>query len=134
MAASPTDPPPVLPLALVLLGRRCLVVGAGRRAARRIRELADAGADVTVVAPWCSTEVAGLVGRLASVTWRERPFTASDLDGVHLVVAATDDDEVDQLVAALAEARGTFVHCPTTSPVAASTRWPSCAAAPSPWP
>jgi siroheme synthase-like protein len=112
MAASPTDLPPVLPLALVLRGRRCLVVGAGRRAARRVRELAGAGADVTVVAPACADEVAELVAHLANVAWHERRFDSEDLDGVHLVVAATDDPDVDQRVVDLAEARGTFVHCP----------------------
>jgi siroheme synthase-like protein len=107
-----TDPPTVLPLAVVLRGRRCLVVGGGDRAARRIQELAAAGAHVTVVAPECGRGVDLLVGSLPSVSWRGRRFEPADLDGVFLVVAATDDVDVDQSVYELAEERGTFVHCP----------------------
>jgi siroheme synthase-like protein len=107
-----SEPPRVLPLAVVLRGRRCLVVGGGDRAARRIEELATAGAHVVVVAPDCSGAVVQLVETLPSVSWRERRFVASDLDGVHLVVAVTDDVVVDQRVFDLADARGTLVHCP----------------------
>ena len=39
------------PLHLDLAGRRVLVVGGGAVAARRVRSLLDAGADVHVVAP-----------------------------------------------------------------------------------
>jgi siroheme synthase-like protein len=112
MDSSTPSSPTVLPLALVLRGRRCVVVGGGRRAARRVAELADAGASVVVVAPELSDRVAGLVAAVPSVSWRRGHFEPGDLDGVHLAVAATDDADVDQRVFDLAEARGTFVHCP----------------------
>ncbi len=112
MDSSASDPPTVLPLALVLRGRRCLVVGAGRRAAPRIAALADAGAAVVVVAPELCDDVADLIDATATVSWRAGRFEPDDLDGVHLVVAATDDAAVDHRVFELAEARGTFVHCP----------------------
>jgi siroheme synthase-like protein len=107
-----TDRPAVLPLAVVLRERRCLVVGGGDRAARRIEELAAAGAQVVVVAPACGRAVHRLVALLPLVSWRRGCFVPADLDGVHLVVAATDDVDVDQRVYELAEERGTFVHCP----------------------
>jgi siroheme synthase-like protein len=112
MDSSTPRPPTVLPLAVVLRGRRCVVVGGGRRAARRVAELADAGASVVVVAPELSDRVAGLVEAVPSVSWRRGHFEPGDLEGVHLAVAATDDAAVDQRVFDLAEARGTFVHCP----------------------
>lgn len=117
MDAPTLDPPTlsptrVLPLAVVLSGRRCLVVGGGRRAARRVAELAAAGALVRVVAPELRAEAAGLVAATPTVSWLKRPFEPGDLEGVHLVVAATSDPHVDQLVFDLAEARGTWVHCP----------------------
>jgi len=102
----------VLPLALVVEGRRCLVVGAGRRAAVRAAELAALGALVHVVAPECGDDVAGLIAATPTVSWRPGPFEPSDLDGVHLVTAATNDPAVDQRIFELGEARGTWVHCP----------------------
>jgi siroheme synthase-like protein len=112
MDSSTPRPPTLLPLAVVLRGRRCVVVGGGRRAARRVAELADAGASVVVVAPELSDRVAGLVEAVPSVSWRRGHFEPGDLEGVHLAVAATDDAAVDQRVFDLAEARGTLVHCP----------------------
>jgi len=112
MEASTLDPPRVLPLAVVLSERRCLVVGGGRRAARRVAELVAAGAVVRVVAPELRAEVAELVAATPTASWHARRFEPGDLEGVHLVVVATSDPHVDQRVFDLAEARGTWVHCP----------------------
>jgi precorrin-2 dehydrogenase/sirohydrochlorin ferrochelatase len=49
------------PVNLVVAGRRCVVVGAGRVAARKIKGLLDAGARVHVVAPQLDDEVRALV-------------------------------------------------------------------------
>ncbi len=42
---------PLFPVGLVVAGRRCLVVGGGRIAARKVAQLVACGAEVTVVAP-----------------------------------------------------------------------------------
>ena len=39
------------PVNLLIAGRRCVVVGAGRIAARKIESLLDAGSDVHVISP-----------------------------------------------------------------------------------
>jgi len=86
-----------------------LVVGGGEIAARKSAALLAAGARVTVGAPQ-------LNGQL--LQWRERgtirhldgEFDESWLSGVWLVVAATDDDEVNRRVAAAAEAGRIFVN------------------------
>lgn len=112
MDSSTPQPPTVLPVALVLRGRRCLVVGGGHRAAGRVAALLEAGANVVVVAPELADEVARLVAAAPSASWHERRFEPDDLLGVHLAVAATDDPAVDQRVFELAEGAGTLVHCP----------------------
>lgn len=89
--------------ALDLRGRLCLVVGGGAVAARKAAALAQAGAAVTVVAP----SAASLP---ASVTQVRRAFALADLDGVTLVVAATDDRETNASVARLAAERGLLVN------------------------
>ncbi len=103
--------PPLFPLHLDLRGRRVLVVGGGAVARRRAGALAEAGAEVVVVAP----EVAG--GMPGEVL--RRPFTAGDVDGAWLVVAATG--VVDEAVAAACEARG--VWCARADDAARSAAW-----------
>jgi siroheme synthase-like protein len=97
------------PVSLVVAGRRCVVVGGGRIAARKIGALLDAGADVHVVAPEVVAEIGAWAdaGRLA-VTARE--FTDTDLDGAWLVTTATGDPEVDGAVFAAGEARHLWVN------------------------
>ena len=95
---------PLFPAFLKLSGRRVVVVGGGRVAASKIRALLDAGADVSVVAPEVSGEVAD-----AGVACVRRAFTARDLDGAWLVVAAAPP-AVNRRVAEAAEQRRLFVN------------------------
>ncbi len=97
------------PVNLLVAGRRCVVVGAGRVATRKIAALLDAGAVVHVVAPSLAAEVAGWrdAGRL---TVDERPFRAEDLDGAWLATAATPDPAVNAAVYEAGEARRVFVN------------------------
>lgn len=94
------------PVNLVLTGRRCLVVGGGSVAARKVRGLLAAGAVVHVVAPEITEEIRGLTG----VTLDERPYESHDLEGVWLVVAATGDPEVNATVRKDADAAHTWLN------------------------
>jgi siroheme synthase-like protein len=89
---------------LLVEGRRCVVVGGGRIAARKIEALLDAGAEVHVVAPQLAPEVQGWAGA-GRLTTAERPFEPADLDGAWLVTVATGDPAVSRAVAGAAEAR-----------------------------
>jgi siroheme synthase-like protein len=97
------------PVNLLVAGRRCVVIGAGRIAARKIAGLLDAGAAVHVVAPDLGDEVRAWrdAGR---VTVAERPFEATDLDGAWLATAATPDPAVNAAVYEAGEARRVFVN------------------------
>jgi siroheme synthase-like protein len=98
-----------LPVNLLVRGRRVVVVGAGRIAARKIESLLDLGADVRVVAPTSGPEVRAWAdaGRCSLA---ERPFVPSDLDGAWLVFTATDDPAVNAAVHAAGEAAGVWVN------------------------
>lgn len=98
---------PSYPVNLVLTGRRCLVVGAGGVARRKITDLLDAGADLVVVAPVVHPEVEALADRLQL---ERRVYQPADLDGVRLVVAATDDPAVNAAVFDDAERRGVWCN------------------------
>lgn len=97
------------PVNLLVAGRRCVVVGAGRIAARKVEALLDAGAAVHVVAPDVGDEIAEWrdAGRL---TVDERGFEAGDLDGAWLVTAAASEAGVNQAVYDAAEARRVWVN------------------------
>jgi uroporphyrin-III C-methyltransferase/precorrin-2 dehydrogenase/sirohydrochlorin ferrochelatase len=82
---------------LDLAGRRVVVVGAGRLATRRTADLLAAGAFVTVVAPAVAAEIES-----SGATVVRRSFAAADLDGAWLALACTDDQDVNEAVAAAA--------------------------------
>jgi uroporphyrin-III C-methyltransferase/precorrin-2 dehydrogenase/sirohydrochlorin ferrochelatase len=92
---------------LRLAGRRVVVVGGGVVAARRVRGLLAAGADVVLVAPRVAPALRELTdaGRLA---WSPRAYRPGDLDAAWYAVAATDDPVVNAAVAVEAEARRVF--------------------------
>ncbi len=97
------------PVNLLVSGRRCVVVGAGRVAARKIAALLDAGATVHVVAPELGAEVQAW-RESGAVTVDERPFVAADLDGAWLATSATPDPAVNQAVYDAGEGRRIFVN------------------------
>lgn len=82
-----------------------LVVGAGKVALRKTRSLVEAGARVTVVAPECDREFESLPVRIVP-----RRFRASDLNGVVLVFAATDDRLTNHRIGIAAKGRGVFAN------------------------
>ena len=88
---------------LDLEGRDVLVVGGGSVALEKVGGLLAAGAEVTVVAPAIRPEL-----RALPVTLVERTFRPADLDGRHLVVAATCDEAVNEAVFREAERRALF--------------------------
>jgi siroheme synthase-like protein len=97
------------PVNLVVSGRRCVVVGGGRIAARKIGALLAAGAVVEVVAPEVGDDVAAWAGA-GRVTLSQRPFSPADLDGAWLAATATGDPAVDHAVFEAGEARGVWVN------------------------
>jgi uroporphyrin-III C-methyltransferase/precorrin-2 dehydrogenase/sirohydrochlorin ferrochelatase len=93
-----------LPVFLDVRGRRCLVVGGGEIATRKVALLVRAGADVEVVSPDLGRSLVSFRddGRIRHL---QRRFEPDDLAGCHLVVAATDDAEVNRRVSEEARER-----------------------------
>ena len=107
---------PQYPVSLTVSGRRCLVVGGGAVAARKVEGLLDCGARVTVVAPEVSDAVhslgEGLGGRdtTAVLTIETRQYRSPEAADYRLVVTATGRPEVDHAVFADADAAGVWVN------------------------
>jgi uroporphyrin-III C-methyltransferase/precorrin-2 dehydrogenase/sirohydrochlorin ferrochelatase len=84
-----------------LQGRTCLVVGGGETAARKVRLLLKARADVLLVAHSVCPELAGLA-EVGTIRHAAREFRAGDVLGKALVITGTDKAEVDEAVAEIA--------------------------------
>jgi precorrin-2 dehydrogenase/sirohydrochlorin ferrochelatase len=86
------------PLFLNLAGQNCLVVGGGTVAERKVLTLLDYGTRVNIVAGEVTSNLSELVknGRL---NFRQGTYRPADLTGVRLVIAATNQKEVNRQVA-----------------------------------
>ena len=89
--------------------KKCLVVGGGDVAARKVTLLVRAGARVSVVSPELDESLAT---RLANdeIDHQARTFVDSDLEDCALVVAATDDEGVNRHISELCKARNLPVN------------------------
>jgi siroheme synthase-like protein len=100
---------PLLPIFVKLEGSSCLVVGGGTVALQKVQSLLECGAQVTVVAPDTRDEVRDLAER-GNVLWRRRVYLAEDVAGHRLVIAATNDPEVNHAVHKDAVAAGVLAN------------------------
>jgi uroporphyrin-III C-methyltransferase / precorrin-2 dehydrogenase / sirohydrochlorin ferrochelatase len=94
----------LFPIFMKLEGRRCLVIGAGTVAHSKIRSLLDAGARVQVVAPKVNEEVQAWADH-GNIELQARPFEPADLDGVFLVIAATNSNQANGTIFRQAQER-----------------------------
>ena len=93
------------PVSLVVAGKRCVVVGGGTVAARKVAALVRAGAEVVVVAPLICEEI-----RTMPVVRVERPYRPDDLNLAWLAIAATDDPLTNRQVHADGEIARVWVN------------------------
>ncbi|MGB0723060.1 MAG: siroheme synthase CysG [Gammaproteobacteria bacterium] len=92
------------PAFLDLKQQPCLVVGGGDVAERKVRQLREAGARVTVVSPGLTPELESLV-REGDIDHRAKGFEDADIQPCAVIIAATDNREVNARVATLARER-----------------------------
>ena len=102
---------------LKLSGRRCLVVGGGDVGLEKVEGLLACGGDVTLIAPDARPALREYAEE-GSITWAKRPYEgAADLEGAFMVIAATDDSEVNIAVYEDAEARAMLVNVVDVPPL-----------------
>ena len=97
------------PLFLSLQDRRALVVGGTDAAARKIELLLSAGARVALIAETVTGEIAQLIAD-GRISWAGRSFEVDELDGMSIVIVATDDAPLQSRVSHAAQARGVPVN------------------------
>ena len=84
---------PYFPMFVDLTGQPCLIVGGGTVAARKAEKLRPYSPDLRVVSPEFESDFEGC-------TLLRRPYIPGDEDGMALVIAATDDPELNHAISA----------------------------------
>ena len=85
------------PISLNIENRPCIVIGGGKVAARKVKSLLANKGNVTVISPELDEELT-LLAQQGKITWLERGYRAGDLTQAFLVIAATDDEAVQEAV------------------------------------
>ena len=99
----------LFPMFMKLAGKQCLVVGAGKVGEPKIGGLIDTGASVHVVAIAASRTVREWASA-GKIELELRAFSADDLDGKFLAVAATASASLNELIYQAAQQRGVLCN------------------------
>jgi precorrin-2 dehydrogenase / sirohydrochlorin ferrochelatase len=87
-----------------------LVVGGGRVAERKVRSLLDAGARIHVVAQVVAGEIETLAAQSGALRVTRSTYSRNHVQGVTLVIAATNDPAVNATIASDARTAGALVN------------------------
>lgn len=97
------------PIFLKLQDQPCLVVGGGAVAFRKTQQLLTAGAKIIVVAP----EIVSSLNKLrksGQINHHEQSFDEACLQDMKLVIAATDDMQLNNMIAQQAKSKNILVN------------------------
>ncbi len=101
---------------LKLSGRRCLVVGGGDIGLEKVEGLLACDATVMLVAPDAIEPLRQLAAE-GSISWEQREYETADLDGTFMVIACTNDTDVNIRVFDDAERRAMLVNIVDVPPL-----------------
>ncbi len=85
------------PINVDINNRHCTVIGGGQVAERKVKGLLACHGRVMVISPEVTTELADLASR-SVIKWQARGYEKGDLAESFMVIAATDDEEVQEKV------------------------------------
>jgi precorrin-2 dehydrogenase/sirohydrochlorin ferrochelatase len=108
---------------LQIEGKRIVIVGGGSVAQRKALNILPAAPRLTVVSPTITFELQQL-RESGAICHEPRKFDPADLDGAFMAIAATNDHEVNRLVAAAAGRLGILVEV-TDNPAAGNVTSPA---------
>ncbi|AGK53813.1 NAD(P)-binding protein [Bacillus sp. 1NLA3E] len=85
------------PISLNLAGKNVIVIGGGKIAERKIRSLLEKGAHIVVISP----DLTAGLKKMAEdkiVFWKNKQFSPSDVESAFLIIAATNDKQINLAV------------------------------------
>jgi siroheme synthase-like protein len=100
---------PYYPVFLSIRGKRCVVVGGGQVALRKVRTLLEHKGSVDVISPDLCSELSDLA-REGEIHVIRRHYQPGDLQGSLIAIAATDNNDTNLEVAREARKRAVLVN------------------------
>lgn len=85
------------PIFLDISGKKCVVVGGGDVAARKVKRLFDCGAKVFVVSPELAPELRALK-EMNAIKYIAGEYNVQHIEGAVLIIGATDDDKINKAI------------------------------------
>jgi precorrin-2 dehydrogenase / sirohydrochlorin ferrochelatase len=107
---------PLYMLALKLKGRRAVVIGGGEIGLEKVEGLLVCDADVQLIAPDAIPALRELASE-GSISWEQREWRESDLEGALIAIAATNDTDVNIAVSEAGERRAMLVNVVDVPPL-----------------
>ena len=98
-----------LPIFIKLQDEKCLVVGGGMVATRKIKQLLNAGAKIFVVAIKIKASLKE-AHKLGKIHCQEEKYSEKHLEGKRIVIAATNDKKLNNKIAEQAKSKNIFVN------------------------
>jgi siroheme synthase-like protein len=97
------------PALLNISGKKCVVVGGGEVAFRKVKMLLECGGKVTVISPKPHPEMAKL-SEEGAIHFVQKDYEAGDLKDAFLAVAGTNVNEINRRVADEAKKEGVLLN------------------------
>jgi precorrin-2 dehydrogenase/sirohydrochlorin ferrochelatase len=107
---------PYYPIYLDIEDRDVIIIGGGNVCTRKAETMMKYGARVTVVTPDFTDELEDWA-RDGLLALKRKTYDASDLDGANIVIASTDDQSVNEQIAADCRARRIPVNVVDVTPL-----------------
>lgn len=101
--------PSFYPIHMNIKGRKCLVVGGGKTAERKVNRLVRYGGKVVVVSPVVTSSIENLSYK-KRVVWYKRGYRSTDLHQAFLVFCATNNQELNKKISRKAKRKGILVN------------------------
>ncbi len=101
--------PAYYPVFLNINGKKCVVVGGGQVALRKVKILLEHGADVEVISPDLCSELVQLAGS-GEINVISRDYHTGDLEGAFVAIAATDTSESNRQIGEEARRKAVLVN------------------------
>ena len=99
-----------LPLYINTTGKKCLIIGGGKVASRKLIPILKSKMHVTMVSPEIHEDIVEFVKDKKNFDYQKKEFTENDIKDHFLIVAATNNKEVNVLIAKIAKNKNILVN------------------------
>ena len=108
--------PSYYPVFLDLKGRKCVIIGGGQVAERKVPHLLECDAKVAFVSPQITPSIQRWVNE-GKVSWEARDYAEGDLTGAFLAIAATDEPQINRAIAREAAEKNVLLNVVDVTPL-----------------